>query len=265
MRWQRIRRRPTTAPAPPVAAGASRRRSRRGRRRLPRRRQPAASVSDPDGNAPAGDTPAGGPPPEAGRRSSGSRPWPPGDADAVVVAPGYTAQVIIPWGQPLLCSGPRLEEGRLQHRRRAGPADRHEPRRDALLPVAGRRRPHQRPAGAQPRACRPRLLFAGRAEADDAGEGRQGAGGPWRHRWWPVALVDGTWRAVDSPMNRRITGATPVDFSGPVPAEPSRPGGRQSAARHDQQLRQRAHAVGHLPHLRGELERLLRHRRRRST
>ena len=32
-----------------------------------------------------------------------------------------------------------------------------------------------------------------------------------------VALVDGAWRAVDSPLNRRITGTTPMAFSGPVP------------------------------------------------
>src|SRR5688500_339077 len=34
-----------------------------------------------------------------------------------------------------------------------------------------------------------------------------------------VAPVDGAWRAVDSPANRRITGATPMTFSGPVPGD----------------------------------------------
>ena len=56
-----------------------------------------------------------------------------------------------------------------------------------------------------------------------------------------VALTDGAWRAVDSPQNRRITGATPMSFSGPVPethpalAARNAPRGRQ----------QRAH--GHTP------------------
>ena len=40
---------------------------------------------------------------------------------------------------------------------------------------------------------------------------------------------------------------------------------RHQHARHGQQLRQRQHAVGHLPHLRGELGRLLPPRRRRPT
>ncbi|HYH48946.1 MAG TPA: PhoX family phosphatase, partial [Acidimicrobiia bacterium] len=34
-----------------------------------------------------------------------------------------------------------------------------------------------------------------------------------------VAFAEGQWRAVDSPFNRRITGTTPVTFSGPVPAD----------------------------------------------
>ena len=76
--------------------------------------------------------------------------------------------------------------------------------------------------------------------------------------------ANGRWNVVkDDPHNRRITGTTPMTFSGPVKADhPMLLVERHTAAtRHAQQLRPRRHALGHLPYVRGELERLLRHGR----
>ena len=79
----------------------------------------------------------------------------------------------------------------------------------------------------------------------------------------------------DSMYGRRITGNTPVRISGPAAGHPlmqtkefespirarSPPAAldrRLSRPRHAEQLRAWLHALGHVPHLRGELERLLR-------
>ncbi len=61
----------------------------------------------------------------------------------------------------------------------------------------------------------------------------------------------------DSAFNRRITPNTPVQFNGPVRAfefpQDRLFGRRHRRARHDQQLRQRPHALGHQSDLRREL------------
>ncbi len=76
--------------------------------------------------------------------------------------------------------------------------------------------------------------------------------------------ADGKWDVVPGePRNRRITGTTPMQFSGPVRADhpmlrstitPS-PLGTLNNCAHG------CDALGHLPGVRGELERLLRHGR----
>ncbi len=75
--------------------------------------------------------------------------------------------------------------------------------------------------------------------------------------------ADGSWEYVrGSAYNRRITGYTPIEITGPArghdllktAADPE----RRRGAGHAQQLRERLDALGHLPHLRGELQRLLR-------
>ena len=63
--------------------------------------------ADPPGETPAERAPAGGLP-----SLLGFEPVPPGRADAVVVPKGYTAEVILPWGQPILSSGPPWKKAR---------------------------------------------------------------------------------------------------------------------------------------------------------
>ncbi len=71
----------------------------------------------------------------------------------------------------------------------------------------------------------------------------------------------GAWEVVrPSRFARRITGQTPIEIGGPAgrpraPQDERRPR-RHDGARHHQQLRHGLHAVGHVPRLRGELQRV---------
>ena len=64
-----------------------------------------------------------------------------------------------------------------------------------------------------------------------------------------------------SPYARRITGMTPIRIGGPAAGDPrlddQRGSDRPARARHAQQLRDGLHALGHLPRVRRELQRLL--------
>ena len=77
-----------------------------------------------------------------------------------------------------------------------------------------------------------------------------------------IERIDGKWRVVpDSKYARRITAQTPMtdrrSRRGLRPAEDQGRSDRPGVARHDQQLRRRQHALGHVADLRGELQRLL--------
>ena len=78
---------------------------------------------------------------------------------------------------------------------------------------------------------------------------------------WPVVGGRAARRRGGSPPN------TPMELTGPAAGHPllqtaADPHGH-GGARHHQQLRQRRDPVGHVPDVRGELQRLLRHRRPR--
>ena len=142
---------------------------------------------------------------------------PPGTADAVVVPRGYTAQVLIPWGTPILSTGPAWKNDAsntaAEQAQQIGMAH------DGM---------HYFPTAEGPAGSSRGLLVLNHEHIDPALLFPDGPEPVTREKMnkglaahgvsvVAVALVDGTWRAVDSPLNRRITGATPMTFSGPVP------------------------------------------------
>ena len=143
-------------------------------------------------------------------------PVPPGTADTVVVPPGYTAEVLIPWGTPLLSTGPAWKND--ASNTAADQAQQIGMAHDGM---------HFFPSTDGPAGSSRGLLVLNHEHIDPDLLYPDGGKAVTREKVnkglaahgvsvVAVALVDGTWRAVDSPFNRRITGATPMTFSGPV-------------------------------------------------
>jgi hypothetical protein len=143
-----------------------------------------------------------------------------GFGDDVVVPRGYSARPLHSLGHADPRRLPGVPAGR-QHRCRAGAADRHAPRRHALLPARqGLARQPPGPARAQPRVHR-RALPAYRHD-DDA------AVAEWTlemvrksqnaHGVAVVEIAKGHkgWEVVRSKLNRRITANTTMAVSGPA-------------------------------------------------
>jgi uncharacterized protein len=174
------------------------------------------------GAAPAAAAPKA--PAGPGRRPAiGFTPVPPSTADAVVVPPEYTAQVLVPWGTPLVAGVP---DGRDAASTAAQQALQVGFNHDGMhyFPLAGGPKGSRRGllvlnheytdanqiyTAAQGRAITPDAAGKEKVDKALAGHGvtvvevEQAADGTWRH-------------VVGSRYNRRITGATPVTFSGPV-------------------------------------------------
>ncbi|GAA0964530.1 PhoX family phosphatase [Actinocorallia libanotica] len=153
--------------------------------------------------------------PDHGKGLLGFKAVPAGTADAVVVPEGYSAQVLIPWGTPLNSHGPRWKK-------------------DASNSAADQARqigsnhdgmhlfPLTRDAG---------LLALNHEYVDTRGLYADGDEVLTKEKVdkalaaHGVSVVkirrdraSGAWEQVDSPFNRRVTGSTPVRFSGPVSA-----------------------------------------------
>jgi secreted PhoX family phosphatase len=152
---------------------------------------------------------------------------PPSLADAVCVPPGYTAQVLIPWGTPLFAQSPEFRENASNSAA------------DQELQVGfNHDGMHYFPLGRFDAANR-RGLIAVNHEYTDARQIYTAAQGPaitpdadGREKvrkalaGHGVTVVevrrgsDGRWSHLQgSPYNRRITGETPMRFSGPVSAD----------------------------------------------
>ncbi|WFE26151.1 PhoX family phosphatase [Solwaraspora sp. WMMD791] len=148
----------------------------------------------------------------------GFAPVAPSTDDRITVPPGYTAQVLIPWGTPL-------------HRR--GPAW----RRDASNTAAEQAQQvgshhdgmHFFPLGKGPLGNRRGLLVLNHEYIDQTLHYTDGDAimtkekvdkGLAGHGVTVIEIEQAgdQWRQVDSKFNRRVTGTTPVAFSGPVSA-----------------------------------------------
>ena len=186
------------------------------------------------------------------------------------VAEGYDMQVVIRWGDPVVAGAPAFDPANLT-------ADAQEKQfgynNDYLglyaLP-AGSRSGDRFLLVANHEYINSNLMFAGLGAGRDANlktskeqvEVEMAAVGG---AVIEIARQDGAWKVVDgqqvrAPHQRQHADGHIRSGSRPRAAQDvGRSGGPQGAG-HDQQLRRRQHAVGHLAHLRGEFRRLLRRR-----
>ena len=132
--------------------------------------------------------------------------------DQVVVPPGYSAQVLIPWGTPLQSDGPAFAQD--ASNTAAEQAQQVGMSHDGMhfFPIDGSTRGllvlnHE--------ATDQDLLFTD-GTATFTAEKVQKSLNAHGVTVIEVALVGGRWTQVDSTFNRRVTGSTPVTFSGPL-------------------------------------------------
>ncbi|MCK9899578.1 PhoX family phosphatase [Frankia sp. Cpl3] len=172
----------------------------------------AASADGPGGGHPGGPGGRGGP----GRGLLGFTEVPTSSADTFVVPAGYTFQVIVPWGTPLARKGPAWKK------------DASNSAADQSVQVGMHHDGmHFFPTGRGSAENREGLLVVNHEYVDQKllfpdGDAtitpEKVAKALAAHGVTVIALQQqgGTWVNVDSRHNRRVTGATPVAFSGPV-------------------------------------------------
>lgn len=170
--------------------------------------------------------------------------------DACVVAAGYSAYVLAPWGTAEQQRQP-VESGRQQHLDRPGQRHGHAPRRHALLP--DQRQLRRRPAGDQLRVHRHRGLAPQRPDYRCQRQARSKKcarkSTPTVPVWCACREVNGRWQVVDNdPLNRRFTTASRMELTGPLqgyrPRQDQVLGRWHPLPRHQQQLRQWLHPWG---------------------
>lgn len=139
--------------------------------------------------------------------------------DAFVVPPGYTAEVLVPWGTPLQGSGPAWKpDGSNTAAEQEQQVGSHH---DGMhfFPLEHDRRGTRRGLLAINHEYVDQIIAypdGGAVVTPDKVAKALAAHGVTIVE---IALVDGSWQRQDSPYNRRVTGATPVGFAGPVPAD----------------------------------------------
>ncbi|MGW1996501.1 PhoX family protein [Embleya sp. NPDC001921] len=137
-------------------------------------------------------------------------------ADSLVVPPGYTADVLIPWGTPLNSRGPAWRKDASNSA--ADQAQQVGMNHDGM---------HFFPTGRGRECDRHGVLVLNHEYVDQALLFSDGPAVMTKEKvdkalaGHGVTVVEvaeerGRWKAVDSRLNRRVTGATPVRFSGPV-------------------------------------------------
>ncbi|KPM54261.1 hypothetical protein ACG83_19955 [Frankia sp. R43] len=173
----------------------------------------AAGASGPAAGRPGGGSGGSG---HGSSRLLGFAEVPISTADAVVVPEGYTVQVLIPWGTPLAKNGPAWKK------------DGSNSAADQALQVGMHHDGmHFFPTGRGSDANREGLLVVNHEYVDQKllfpdGDAlltpEKVAKALAAHGVSVIAIRQqgGKWTNVDSRYNRRVTGATPVTFSGPV-------------------------------------------------
>ncbi|MBW1599550.1 PhoX family phosphatase [Streptomyces sp. JJ38] len=146
----------------------------------------------------------------AGRTRTGAplgfTPVPVSEADAFTVPDAYTAEVLAPWGRPLLSGGPAWREdgGNSAAEQSAQIGSHHHGVR--FLPLPGGEGGERRGMLMISHEAVDAALLGGGAAKALAAQGVSAV---------EVRETGGAWRVVDSARNRRVTGTTPVAFSGP--------------------------------------------------
>jgi secreted PhoX family phosphatase len=151
-----------------------------------------------------------------GRRLLGFEPVVPSDADAFIVPEGYTTQVLIPWGTPLRSNGPQWRKD--ASNTAAEQAQQIGMHHDGMYFF---------PLGRGRDASRHGMLAVNHEYVDNTLLYTDGNAVLTQEKVdkalaahgvsvVEIAQVHGKWRLVDSRRNRKVTGTTPIRFSGPV-------------------------------------------------
>ncbi|GAA1918445.1 PhoX family phosphatase [Streptomyces sodiiphilus] len=149
----------------------------------------------------------------------GFAPVPPSSADTFTVPEGYETQVLIPWGTPIRPGGPAW--------RKDGSNTAEEQAEQIGMNHDGM---HFFPLGRGSEGNRRGMLVLNHEyidaqllypDGDEEMTAEKVRKALEAHGVSAVEIesVDGRWRVVDSPRARRVTGNTPVTFSGPVRAD----------------------------------------------
>ena len=146
--------------------------------------------------------------------------------DNVVVPPGYTARVLIPWGTPLSSSGPAFKDdaSNTAAEQAVQVGSSHDGMHFFPMPVKGASLPEQSRGRKESKRG---LLVLNHEATDQVLLFTDGTASFTQEKVnkslnahgvtiVEVALVKGRWTHVDSRFSRRITGLTPVTFSGPL-------------------------------------------------
>lgn len=141
---------------------------------------------------------------------------PASDADTLVVPSGYTADILIPWGQPILSTGPvwKKDASNTAAEQELQIGQHHDGMHYFPLP------PGQRAQGllaVNHEYFDPVILYSD-ALTVMTQERVNKALAAMGVSVVAIGETNGKWDIVDSSYNRRITGNTPVTFSGPVAA-----------------------------------------------
>ncbi len=154
----------------------------------------------------------------ASRAALGFTAVPTSDADTLVVPPGYTAEILIPWGQPLLSTGPawKKDASNTAAEQEVQIGMHHDGMH--YFPLLSDNKSNQRGLLVlNHEYVDPILLYTDGATTMTQ-EKVNKALAAHGVTVVEIALVNNSWKTVDSPYNRRITGNTDVAFSGPVSA-----------------------------------------------